>query len=246
MMRNKRNRLAVIASFLIGAAAGMAVALSFWLMSPPAPSSHADKPETLQVADTPYKWVFNYNEDMQLPELPTGCEATAAATLARMNGYFVTKTQVADALPKSDSDFVNAFIGDPHSEHGWATSAPCITDTLNGFFEIEERLAATNLTGTDFFDLPLPCAVWVTIDMNLPGAAARTSDGYSLFHNTHCVVVTRVGDVAVDIIDPLRGDCQQPTDQFIEVYDAMGKQAVYVDDLNTILRMQRGEYDDSF
>lgn len=241
MNPNKRSRLKIAASFLFAALACAAAVLYMGAYALEKPSQETAMPEMLEVSDTPYEWVFNYGEDMQLPELPTGCEATAAATLARMNGCYITKTQVANALPKSDSDFVTAFLGDPYSEHGWATSAPCITNTLNGFFETEERLAAINLTGTDLFDLPLPCAVWATIDMTLPGAPARISDDYGLFRNTHCVVVTRVGEVAVDIIDPLRGDCQQRTDQFIEIYNAMGKQAVYVDDLTTILRMQRGE-----
>ena len=241
MTPDKGSRLKIAAFFIFGALVGAATVFVA-CASASAPTSQGDTAaETLAVFDKPYEWVFSYNEDMQLPELPTGCEATAAATLARMNGFYVTKTQVADAMPKSDSDFVNAFLGDPYSEHGWATCAPCVTNTLNGFFEIEERLAAINLTGTDLFDLPVPCAVWATIDMTLPGAPARTSDDYNLFRNTHCVVVTHVGEVAVDIIDPLRGDCQQATDQFIEIYDAMGKQAIYVDDLATILRMQRGE-----
>lgn len=241
MKVSKRSRLKIAASFLTGLLAGAMTVFVACIVAHTPTAQCDDVTETFEVYDTPYEWVFNYNEDMQLPELPTGCEATAASTLARLNGYYVTKTQVADALPKSDSDFVNSFIGDPYSEHGWATCAPCITNTLNGFFEIEEKYAATNLTGTDFFDLPLPCAVWATIDMTLPGAPARTSGDYKLFWNTHCVVVTRVGEVAVDIIDPLRGECQQPTDQFIEIYNAMGKQAVYVDDLTTILRMQRSE-----
>lgn len=241
MKPNNRGCVNALALFMFVALAAI-VAISFARASETDTASQDDRSaEVLEVNDKPYRWVFNYGEDMQLPELPTGCEATAAATLARMNGFYVTKTQVADAMPKSDSDFVNAFLGDPHSKHGWATSAPCVTDTLNGFFEIEEKLAAINLTGTDLFDLPVPCAVWATIDMTAPDDPVRASDGYGLYRNTHCVVLTRVGEVAVDIIDPLRGDCQQPTDQFIEIYDAMGKQAVYVADLTTILRMQRGE-----
>lgn len=240
-MQNKRSRLKIAASFLMGFLIGATAVFSVFASIPIQTPEDGQTTESFEVFDTPYKWHFDYGEDMQLPELPTGCEATAAATLARMNGYYVTKTQVADAIPKSDADFVNAFIGDPYSKHGWATCAPCITDTLNGFFEIEEKFAAINMTGTDFFDLPLPCAVWTTIDMTLPGDAVRTSGDYSLFYNTHCVVVTHIGEVAVNIIDPLRGECQQPTDQFIGIYDAMGKQAVYIDDLSTILRMQRSE-----
>lgn len=182
----------------------------------------------LEVADEPYVWVMNYSHDMQLPELPTGCEATAAATMCRMQGALVTKTQVADALPKSDADFVHAFLGDPYAETGWACSAPAIAETLNGIFEHEEKFAAVELTGDDLWELPLPCAVWVSIECADPGEAVREQEGYGLFRRSHCVVLTRRGEVAVDVVDPLRGVCQYPTERFTEIYDHMGRQAVYV------------------
>lgn len=191
----------------------------------------------LQVRDVPYEWVFDYSEDMQLPELPTGCEATAAATLSRMQGAFVSKTQVADALPKSYDDFVYSFMGDPYSYIGWSCSARAITETLNVIFSSEEKFAAIELTGDDLDDLILPAAVWVTIDMENPGRPAYTDDGYMLFHNTHCVVITKIAYDEVSVIDPLRGDVVYGRYIFESVYNAMGKEAVYVGYLDEITRL---------
>lgn len=223
-------------SFFCAAAAAFCCVL---LLSSCVPSTaeRTQADETLSVNDTPYVWVFNYGEDMQLPELPTGCEATAAATLLRMNGVPVTKTEMADALPKSDADFVNAFLGDPYSETGWTCSAPCITETINGFLESEEDLAAVELTGTALADLPTPCTVWVSIDLADVSEPVRTQDGYGLFRNPHCVTITAVGEAEVSCIDPLRGDTTYERSQFEKVFNAMGMQSVYVTDVLTALQL---------
>lgn len=192
-------------------------------------SAQADGgPEWLEASDLPYVWEFDQAQDMQNPELPTGCEATALATLMRMSGYPVTKTEVADAMPKSDGDdFVNAFWGDPRSVHGWACMAPCSVSTANGFLGAN---AAIDLTGTALSDAPTPFAAWVTIDMEEPVRSGYEQDGFSLMRNPHCVVVTAVGDDAVAVVDPLRGCVEYPRMQVEHVYDAMGRQAVCIAD----------------
>ena len=87
--------------------------------------------------DKPAKYVFDEKQDLQMPELPTGCEATALGTLLRMNGVNVTKFDVADAMPKSNgSDFVYSFWGNPYSAtDGWACMAPCSVITANKFLK---------------------------------------------------------------------------------------------------------------
>lgn len=176
---------------------------------------------------------------MQLPELPTGCEATAMGTLLRMNGVLVTKEQVAEAMPKSDTDFVNHFLGDPYSKSGWACMAPCGARTANRFLETEGKLAAVELEGVELGELPLPCAVWATIGMSDPIPSGIEREGYSLFHNPHCVVVTSVGDDVVSMVDPLEGVAECDLATFEGIYDEMGKQAVWITDLDEALQTTR-------
>lgn len=154
-----------------------------------------------------------------------------------MNGILVTKEDVADAMPKSDEDFVYSFIGDPYSYSGWACSAPCLTNTLNGFLDVEEQFAAVELTGTPLQELPTPCCVWVTIDIETPQPAVREQDGYGLFRNSHCVVLRGIHDDKASVIDPLGGDPDYDLEQFESVYNAMGRQAVYVADIDTAVRI---------
>lgn len=180
--------------------------------------------------DKPAKYVFDEKQDLQMPELPTGCEATALGTLLRMNGVNVTKFDVADAMPKSNgSDFVYSFWGNPYSAtDGWACMAPCSVITANKFLKDTGKVAV-EYTGTDLTDLKLPSAVWVTMYLNDPVSSNYESNGYRLFRNPHCVVVERIELDSVYVIDPLVGEVAYPLEKFNNIYKELGCQAVCIE-----------------
>lgn len=180
--------------------------------------------------DKPAKYVFDEKQDLQMPELPTGCEATALGTLLRMNGVDVTKFDVADAMPKSDgSDFVYSFWGNPYSAtDGWACMAPCSVITANKFLKNSNKVAV-EYTGTNLTDLKFPSAVWVTMYLNDPLPSNYESNGYRLFRNPHCVVVARIELNSVYVIDPLVGEVAYPLERFNSVYKELGCQAVCIE-----------------
>ena len=180
--------------------------------------------------DKPAKYVFDEKQDLQMPELPTGCEATALGTLLRMNGVNVTKFDVADAMPKSNgSDFVYSFWGNPYSAtDGWACMAPCSVITANKFLKDTDKVAV-EYTGTDLTDLKLPSAVWVTMYLNDPMPSNYESNGYRLFRNPHCVVVERIELDSVYVIDPLVGEVAYPLERFNNIYKELGCQAVCIE-----------------
>lgn len=186
--------------------------------------------ETPTLYDKPAKYVFDEKQDLQMPELPTGCEATALGTLLRMNGVDVTKFDVADAMPKSNgSDFVYSFWGNPYSAtDGWACMAPCSVITANKFLKDTNKVAV-EYTGTDLTDLKFPSAVWVTMYLNDPQPSNYESNGYRLFRNPHCVVVTRIELDSVYVIDPLVGEVAYPLERFNSVYKELGCQAVCIE-----------------
>lgn len=186
--------------------------------------------ETPILYDKPVKYVFDEKQDLQMPELPTGCEATALGTLLRMNGVNVTKFDVADAMPKSDgSYFVYSFWGNPYSAtDGWACMAPCSVITANKFLKNSNKVAV-EYTGTDLTDLKFPSAVWVTMYLNDPLPSNYESNGYRLFRNPHCVVVTRIELDSVYVIDPLVGEVAYPLERFNSVYKDLGCQAVCIE-----------------
>lgn len=186
--------------------------------------------ETPILYDKPAKYVFDEKQDLQMPELPTGCEATALGTLLRMNGVNVTKFDVADAMPKSDgSDFVYSFWGNPYSAtDGWACMAPCSVITANKFLKDTNKVAV-EYTGTNLTDLKFPSAVWVTMYLNDPLPSNYESNGYRLFRNPHCVVVERIELDSVYVIDPLVGEVAYPFERFNNIYKELGCQAVCIE-----------------
>lgn len=201
---------------------------------------HVDR-ETLleEVQDTPMPereereeqpaYQFDEASDLQNPELPTGCEATALATTLRMNGVEVSKEDVADAMPKTDgSDFVNAFWGDPRSVHGWACMAPCVVETAKRFIPVEKTVV--DVSGTQLVYLPAPCVVWVTMGLGEPMESEYVQDGYELLWNPHCVTLLAADEATVTCIDPLEGVMTYPFSKFNAAYMANGKQAVYIAD----------------
>lgn len=165
-------------------------------------------------------------EDMQLPELPTGCEATALSTLLRMTGVQVTKTEVADAMPKSGTDFVYSFLGDPYEETGGCCMAPCSAATARGF--LGDGMEAYETEGCDLAELRLPCVVWVTIGLAEPQGPIKTQGAYSMYYPSHCVTVIDISGGMVKTIDPLKGFTDYPLEQFERVYEQVGAQAVYI------------------
>lgn len=186
--------------------------------------------ETPILYDKQVKYVFDEKQDLQMPELPTGCEATALGTLLRMNGVNVTKFDVADAMPKSDgSDFVYSFWGNPYSAtDGWACMAPCSVITANKFLKNSNKVAV-EYTGADLTELKFPSVVWVTMYLNDPKPSNYESNGYRLFRNPHCVVVTRIELDSVYVIDPLVGEVAYPLERFNNVYKELGCQAVCIE-----------------
>lgn len=172
-------------------------------------------------------FVFDPANDMQMPELPTGCEATALSTLLRLNGVEAAKTEVADAMPCSDTDFVRSFLGDPYREDGGCCMSPCVADTATEFL-VGRGLLAYQTEGRDLADMPMPCVVWVTIDLAEPQGPLKTQGAYEMFYPSHCVTVLGVDDETVRTIDPLKGYAEYPRDKFEHVYSVLGKQAVYI------------------
>lgn len=194
------------------------------LVSTSQPNGRVGEPhEVLEVSDG-YKVT---SADMQLPELPTGCEATAIATLLRINGVDASKIDVADAMPKSGTDFVHSFLGDPSAANGGCCMSPCAVETMRTFLE-GRALIGYQTEGFSLSQLPKPCVVWVTIDLSHPQGPIKQQGAYSMYYPSHCVTVLGMTENTVRVIDPLVGLVDYPMDKFARVYETLGAQAIYI------------------
>lgn len=185
-------------------------------------------PRDIKAEDKPYVWSYDESQDLQEPELPTGCEATSLSILLRLEGHPVTKEQAALAMPRTDdlSEFPYAFYGDPYSEHGFTIGAPGIVDTayILGYEDV------ITCNGLELSELQAPYIVWTTMGLEPPrfyGLKVYTDDyPYDLIWNTHCMVVMSMDDERVKVVDPLAGVIFYDRETFESVYDECGRHAV--------------------
>lgn len=176
----------------------------------------------------------------QLPELPAGCESVALVNLLRFYGFDVGKTEIADDwLATSDSDFVNAFLGDPYSVDGGTCMAPGLANAADAYLSAHgSGLRAVDATGSSFsqvlaaVDAGAPVIVWCTVDMEEPGDAYASAyvDGfeYRFLQPSHCVVVSGY-DLDAGFVyasDSLAGQVAYPLNVFAERYYQLGAQAL--------------------
>ena len=138
----------------------------------------------------------------QLPDMPTGCEATSVAMLLQFAGVEISKEQVAAEMPYSDDPNLG-FQGDPYDYSGGIIYPPALLDLVRSHVGTAEDLSGIDLdTLKATIDAGKPVIVWF-----LPTAA-----------DSHTVVVTGYTDTDILINDPAEG----LTDPFGYIPDSPG------------------------
>lgn len=189
--------------------------------------------------------ILNATSIKQLPELPTGCEATALTMLINYNNINVSKTEVAKAMPKSSAPYLSNgkyvaahpndyFIGNPFSANSYGAYAPVIAKTLNNYLPGR----AINLTNKSFdaileyIDAGQPVVMWVTIDMRNTYKGRTWQTPYGSFTWTapqHAVLMTGYDNEYIYYNDPTTGTNRKTSKEvFINRWASLGKQAVTV------------------
>lgn len=189
---------------------------------------------------------------LQNPELPTGCEATAATMLLQAYGYSADKMTVANALPKSAFEMYagrgyaahpeDAYIGDPRSAGGIGVFAPALCKTVQQMIDRENGIhRAKDVTGTDeedllrYVDKGAVICTWATMYMSpltdaggwyIKKGDTYTEQYYKWPGNEHCMLLIGHDDTTVTVHDPLRGKCQYDRTVFFQRYADLGKQAI--------------------
>lgn len=114
----------------------------------------------------------------QLPELPTGCEATAVAMMLSFKGSSLSKTDAANLMPRHAFDPNLGFVGDPYKKTGNTIYPPAFEKLLKAYGG-----GYTNLTGASLETLQQtirsgkPAVVWMS-GMHGFGVHALTVTGY--------------------------------------------------------------------
>ena len=182
---------------------------------------------------------------LQLPELPTGCEATSLSIVLQYLGYPVDKIELADDFlkksPAGDGTPYECFWGDPHSWRGFGCFAPAIVECANDYFDsigVEDMLAF-DISGTEFENLFAeiadgnPVIIWNTIDLAEPYVNSTWEiNGEKIEWKApeHCVVMYGYDaqNGIVKVADPLKGSRIYSAYLFKDRYMKMGMQAVVI------------------
>lgn len=131
--------------------------------------------------------IDNFPIIFQMPQLPTGCEITAATMVLNYYGFNADKILMAEEyLPTASrnlhygsdgrlygSDLNEYFIGNPKTESGYVCGTGAIVTALNHYLTEQcSSLRAIDISGStpqEVYELvkdDIPVIVWVTIEMN--------------------------------------------------------------------------------
>lgn len=193
-------------------------------------------------ADIPRSFYLDVKEELQEPELPTGCEATALSMALQYEGFDVDKVEIAEEYllyNRENDNLAEGFIGDPFASNGAGCFSPAITATADYYFEVKgEDYRAYDISGTEMEKLyayvaaGTPVMVWTTMYMQQPTFQDEVSEYKGRicrwYSEEHCVVLTGydldAGTVRVN--DPLDGIVDRDMEEFAAIYEMTGESAV--------------------
>ena len=180
---------------------------------------------------------------MQYPSLPNGCEAVALTNVLLYYGYDLSTTYLADKIiPRSSSNFVTKYWGDPHSDSGNSIAAPGLAMAANKYLKKKSsKYQAYNMTGTKFsalldqVELGRPVIIWTTMYQAKLGRQYSTTqyyDGvaYKVYTNSHTVVLNGFDRKKgiVYLSDSISGKVSYDLKWIQSLYEARGSQAVVI------------------
>ena len=194
-------------------------------------------------SEIPDQFVITMEELLQNPELPTGCESVALTIVLNYYGFELEKTTIADEyLEYSDTDFVSAYMGDPHTASGAGCFAPAIEKAANKFLTAHNSdMTAVDISGTELEELypyvanGMPIIVWNSMYLSDLEQTSQTyvyeGTTYYWYRREHCVVLCGYNRETntVTVNDPLEGMVERDADRFEEIYRQLGQMAVLIE-----------------
>ena len=184
----------------------------------------------------------------QYPNLPTGCESTAAAMLLNFYKYSITPEEFAETvLIKRDFYYESgnlcashpneAFLGDPFSEDGYGCYAGAIVSSIN---QNISEITAVSISGkslneivSNYIDCGIPVMLWATMGMkeSKEGTTWYLENGetFTWISGEHCLVLIGYNDKFYFLNDPQLGSTVAYEKELVEKrFEALKRQAVYI------------------
>lgn len=182
----------------------------------------------------------------QKPELPTGCEATAAAMLLNSAGIKVTKQSIANSLPEGRIPYFRngklyggnpsyCFVGNPYLKTGFGVYHGPIFKVVDKYDPGHALdISGTSIEGLfDTISSGHPVVVWATIRMISPVFKDAWYDtrGNKIVWPTyeHALLLTGYNNNSVIFNDPYTGTRDSFSIRTFEnIWSRLGRQAVTI------------------
>ena len=204
----------------------------------PTPAPATDAPEE-DGSDTVRLDVQNI---LQNPELPNGCEITAATIVLNYLGFPVDKvTMASQYLPQqaeywaTDPDV--AFMGNPAYLLAYYCNPGPVVQAVNAYLDDQgSAYRAVDISGTpaeelyDWVAEGAPVVVWTTRGCTAPTYSTNfmMADGSLPYSNSHSVVLTGYDSEGCYVADPMYEFSYASYEVFNWCYEARGSYAVVI------------------
>ena len=180
-------------------------------------------------------------EILQLPELPTGCEAVSLTIVLQSLGFSLDKTTIAEEYLPYGDNMACSYVGSPFSEEGAGIYPPGIVKAANAYLnDRKSDWKAVDVSGASmdelygYIDQGLPVMVWHSMYMTPVEIEGESSTfggkTYPWYITEHCVVLCGYDktDETVTVSDPLEGMVIRNAAAFEEIYQDVGQYAVVI------------------
>lgn len=186
----------------------------------------------------------------QYPELPTGCEATAATMVLQYYGVSVSAEEFAGTWLECNSSFYSengkeygpdpnkVFAGDPFSLYSYGCYARPIVNAIN---RNSTECSAEIISGRslerlckDYIDHEKPLLIWATMEMkeSYEGRSWYLQNGpkFTWIAGEHCLVLVGYDSNHYYLNDPMTGSTISYPKALVEKrYAELGKQAILIE-----------------
>jgi len=99
----------------------------------------------------------------QMPEMPTGCEITAATMMLRYKGIHIDKVILANEMPRHKENPDLGYVGDPFTPNGWTVYPPALLELIKKYAGSSVNLTGISNQGLEeYISNEKPVVVWVS------------------------------------------------------------------------------------
>lgn len=178
----------------------------------------------------------------QNPELPNGCEITAAAIALNYLGFDVDKVTLAEeylpiCVPYWEADPSVEFMGNPADELAFYCLPGAVVTAVNDYLEdVGSEYTALDISGAPVEELyrwvadGTPVLVWTTRAFSDPlyNYTFQLADGSWPYSNSHCLVLTGYDEETCYLADPMLEVEEVERELFDYRYEERGQYAVVI------------------